>query len=285
VFALCGGPQLARADAFVPPEGKTAVEVTIAIENLAEHPDYWFVLWPDGCLHNDETFATYTMLNHADDDGRSELQDDGCVDQRLFAFPRGTYSAAEGVLPEAARRQLSDDPPTDPRVLVETIDAEEQWWVPDEVDLYGIEDVYRIGIGAGGLTLTPTRVRFDFGGGRVFERAFYKGRRPRLPRAQDIPPAPSPDADAPPTPAPSPSPEPVDATAASPVADPAPALVTSPDADGSPVAPAPAPATEPPPADAGPEEISAEPWPPPPVVYGGLCLLVALAAGLALRRR
>lgn len=277
MFALCGAPQLARADAFVPRAGKFAAEVTIAVENLGDYPQYLFVLWPDGCLRNDESLATYTILNLAEDDGRSEFLDEGCVTQRLFAFPGDTYALAEGVLPEAARRQLGDEPPTDPRVLVRTIEAEQLWWVPFGVGLFGIEDVYRVGIDAGGLTLTPTRVRFDIGSDRVLDKPFIKGRRPRLPRAQDIPPAPPPEVA---TPAP-PMAAAVEAKAPDPEAKP-PAVASSPDESAPPTAETP---PEPPPHDTDPEEISAEPWPPPQLVYGGLCMLVALGAGLALRRR
>lgn len=282
VFALLVWPRAARGDGFVPPPDKTAVEVTIAIENLDAHPGYLFVLWPDGCLHNPESLATYTVLNVADDDGRTGFWDEGCNDQRLFAFPADTYAAVEGVLPENAAAQLRDDPPTDPRVLVTKIDAEELWWVPDEVGLVGIEDVYRVAIDGGALTLTPTRVRFDFGDRRIWERAFHKGRRPRLPRPQDVPPAP---AAAPATAnaagtveAPGEAAPPLGASPAPSVAAPPPVPEDSPSAAGPPAAadPAPAPA---------PREISPEPWPPPALLYGGLCLLVALGAGLGLRRR
>ncbi|MCY1056264.1 hypothetical protein [Nannocystis sp. SCPEA4] len=280
MIALCGAPQLARADAFIPPTGKSAVGVTIAVENLGDYPQYLFVLWPDGCLHNEESLATYTILNLAEDDGRSNLLAEGCVTQRLFAFPGDTYVAAGGALPEAARRQLGDEPPTDPRVLVRTIEAEPLWWVPIDVYLYGIEDVYRVGIDAGGLTLTPTRVRFDFGDDRILDKAFNKGRRPRLPRARDIPPAPPPEATKPAVEAP-PTPAAVEAKAPDLEAQP-PTHAPAPD-ESAPATP-PAPAESPPPAtDAG--EISTEPWPPPQLVYGGLCLLVALGAGFALRRR
>ncbi|MFZ6185861.1 hypothetical protein [Nannocystis pusilla] len=288
VFALLG-PQLARADQFRPPEGKSAVEVSITIENLDAHPGYLFVLWPDACLLNSDEVGTYTVLNSDDDDGRNDFVDyyGSCHPQRLFAFPSDAYTAVDGVLAENGLRQLGDDPPSDPRVLVRKIEAEQRWWVPYEVsiDLDGIEDVYRVGIEGDVLTLTPTRVRFDLGDGLIFDRAFNKGRRPRLPREEDIqrlraqePPAPAPASDeapaevkAEPTPAASPEakaePEPPTAPAA-------------PSTPTPPSSPTPAAASDEP---AG--EISATPWPPPPLLYGGACLLVAVAAGIALRRR
>ncbi|WAS93194.1 hypothetical protein [Nannocystis punicea] len=276
VIALLGPPQPAHADVLLNPKGKRAVEVTIAIENLDAHPEYLFVLWPGGCLRNDETFAKYTVLSSQEDDGRNDFSEDGCVAQRLFAFPRDTYSVTDDVLAENGRRQLSNDPPSDPRVLVRPIKAEALWWVPFEVDLYGIEDVYRVGIDAGALTLTPTRVRFDHGSGRILDRAFNKkGQRPRIPRPEDIPPAPPPEPVAA-------APAVADGTPPEAKAEPAPIAAEAP----APIAPAPASAPTPPPPAAKPrEEISAGPWPPPPLMYGGACLLVAVAAGLALRRR
>ncbi|WP_224191376.1 hypothetical protein [Nannocystis pusilla] len=281
MIALCAAPRLARADQFVPPVDKFAVEVTIAVENLGDYPQYLFVLWPDGCSHNEESLASYTILNLEEDDGRSDFLAEGCVTQRLFAFPADTYAVDEDVLPEAARRQLGDERPTDPRVLVETIEGEQRWWRPFDSDGYRIEDVYRVRIDAGGLTLTPTRVRFDFGGGRILDRAYYKGRRPRLPRPQDIPPAPPPEAAKPAVealPAPGAA---VEATAPDPEEKPP---ANAPSSDESAPSTVRTPAESPPPATAA-GEISTEPWPPPQLVYGGLCLLVALGAGLALRRR
>ncbi|MCY1066961.1 hypothetical protein OV090_19475 [Nannocystis sp. RBIL2] len=287
VFALLV-PQLARADQFRPPEDKSAVEVSITIENLDAHPGYLFVLWPDACLVDSDDLATYTVLNSDDDDGRTDFVDyyGSCHTQRLFAFPSDAYTAVDGVLTENGLRQLGDDSPSDPRVLVEKIEAEQRWWVPYEVNIEGIEDVYRVGIESGVLTLTPTRVRFDLGNGHIFDRAFYKGRRPRLPREEDIrrlvpqdPAAPAPASDEAPAEA---KPEPTLAAAAEAKAEPAPP--PSPPAPTStsapPSSPTPAPASDKP---AG--EISATPWPPPPLLYGGACLLVAVAAGVALRRR
>jgi hypothetical protein len=243
-----------------------------------------FVLWPDDCLPASDKPATYTVLNVADDDGRTGFWNEGCADQRLFAFPSDTYAAVDDVLPENAAAQLRDDPPTDPRVLATKIDAEQIWWVPDEVRLSGIEDVYRVAVDGGALTLTPTRVRFDFGDQRIWERAFHKGRRPRLPRPQDVPPAP---AAAPATvnaagavEAPGEAAAPSGASPAPAVGAPPPVPQDSPSAAGAPAAADPAPARAP-----APREISPEPWPPPALVYGGLCLLVALGAGLGLRRR
>ena len=287
VFALLGS-QLARADQFRPPEGKRAVEVTIAIENLDAHPEYLFVLWPDACLVGFKDPTTYTVLNWYDDDGRNDFEDfyGDCNKQRLFAFPSDAYTAEDGVLAENGLRQLGDDPPSDPRVLVEGIEAEQRWWVPYEVGIRGIEDVYRVGIERGVLTLTPTRVRFDLGEGRIFDRAYYKGRRPRLPREEDIqrlaqqePAAPAPASD------PAPAEAKVEPTPAAPAeakAEPAP----PPPAPAPTSTPAPPSSPTPPPADDEPAgEISATPWPPPPLLYGGACLLVAVAAGFALRRR
>lgn len=299
VFALLG-PQLARADQFRPPEDKSLVEATIAIENLDAYPGYLFVLWPDACYLNKETFATYTVLNSDDDDGRADLvEHDLCHPQRLFAFPSDAYTAVDGVLAENGLRQLGDGPPSDPRVLVRKIEAEQRWWVPSEVsiDLRGIEDVYRVGIEGGVFTLTPTRVRFDLGEGRIFDRAFHKGQRPRLPREEDIrrlkaqePPAPAPataeapaeaelepDAKAEPAPATTKA-EPADAKAGPAPATTAPASAPT----AAPPTPSPSPA---PAGDKPSREISATPWPPPPLLYGGTCLLVAVAAGVALRRR
>ncbi|MDC0722019.1 hypothetical protein [Nannocystis bainbridge] len=283
-IALVCLPQPAHADSFRPPEDKLPVEVTIAVENLDAHPEYIFVLWPDACLRNDGNMGTYTVLNWQEDDGRPDLFEEGCSRQRLFAYPRDTYSEDEGVLSENARQQLGDDPPSDPRVLVQTITAEEIWWVPDEVDVSGIEDVYRVGIDSTGLSLTPTRVRFRFSGGAIFERLFYKGRRPRLPRVSDTPPKPPP---APAAPAAEPAPAAADTPAPDASATPdTKAEPPTPDAKAEPPAPVitPAPpASEPEPATS--EEISQRPWLPPPLMYGGACLLVAIAAGLALRRR
>lgn len=289
VFALLV-PQLARADQFRPPEDKSAVEVTIAIENIDAHPEYLFVLWPTACLLGSENRAAHTVLNSNYDNGRPDFEDDygSCHPQRLFAFPSDTYADDDGALTENGLRQLGDDPPSDPRVLVQPIEAEQRWWVPFDVsfDLYGIEDVYRVGIEDGVLTLTPTRVRFDLGDGIIFDRAFYKGRRPRLPREEDIrrlkaqkPPAAAPaspetPAEAKVEPTPAASPEAQAEPTPSPTA-PAPTSSSPP-----PSSPTPAPVSDKP---AG--EISATPWPPPPLLYGGACLLVAVAAGVALRRR
>lgn len=288
VFALLG-PQLARADQFRPPKDKSAVEVTIAIENLDAHPGYLFVLWPDVCLAGSDDLATYTVLNWYDDDGRAGFAENygDCNKQRLFAFPSDAYTAEDGVLAENGLRQLGDDPPSDPRVLVEGIEAEQRWWVPYEVDIRGIEDVYRVGIERGFLTLTPTRVRFDLGGGRIFDRAYYKGRRPRLPREEDIQRLTQQE---PAAPAPASAGAPAEAKA-----EPTPAAETEAEAPSAPpTAPAepptstPSPPSSPTPAPAGDQpagEISAAPWPPPPLLYGGACLLVAVASGFALRRR
>lgn len=289
VFALLG-PQLARADQFRPPEGKSAVEVTITIENLDAYPGYLFVLWPAACLLNSENRAAHTVLNSEYDQGHPDFEDyyGGCHQQRLFAFPSDAYSDDDGDMTENGLRQLSDDPPSDPRVLVREIEAEQRWWVPDEVriDLHGIEDVYRVGIEGAVLTLTPTRVRFDLGDGHIFDRAFYKGRRPRLPREEDIrrlkaqePAAPAPASPGAPAEA---KLEPTSAATAEAKAEPAPppTPAETPTSTPAPPSTAPAPAGDEP---AG--EISATPWPPPPLLYGGACLLVAVAAGVALRRR
>ncbi|PCC70156.1 hypothetical protein SAMN02745121_03523 [Nannocystis exedens] len=272
-------PQLARADQFRVPEDKHAVEVTIAIENLDAHPEYLFVLWPDACLLNDENSASHTVLNSEDDDGRANFLDEGCETQRLFAFPSDTYTGVDGVLAENGLRQLGTGPPSDPRVLVQTIEAEQRWLVPLDVDLYRIQDVYRVAVDGGTLILTPTRVRFDFGQERIWERSFYKGRRPRLPRPQDVPPPPPPPEPAAPTPA-------IAETSAEAKVE-APAAAASETKVGPAATPASTSAPSPTPAPAGDHpsgEISAKPWP-PPLLYGGACLLVAVAAGVALRRR
>ncbi|MFY0538164.1 hypothetical protein [Nannocystis pusilla] len=289
MFALLG-PQLARADQFRPPEDKSAVEATITIENLDAYPGYLFVLWPDACLLDSDDLATYTVLNYQDDDGRADYEEyyGGCHTQRLFAFPSDAYAAVDGILAENGLRQLGDDPPSDPRVLVEKIEAEQRWWVPYEVRIDGIEDVYRVAIEGAVLTLTPTRVRFDLGDGHIFDRAFYKGRRPRLPREEDIqrlvpqePTAPAPaSVEAPAEAKVEAKAEPTPAASAEAKAEPSPPPTTETPTSAPPSSPTPAPVSDEP---AG--EISATPWPPPPLLYGGACLLVAVAAGVALRRR
>ncbi|WP_434421974.1 hypothetical protein [Nannocystis pusilla] len=296
VFALLG-PQLARADQFRPPEDKSAVEVTIAIENLEAYPEYLFVLWPAACLLNSENRAAHTVLNSEYDKGHPDFEDyyGGCHQQRLFAFPSDAYSDDDGDLTENGLRQLSDDPPSDPRVLVLPIEAEQRWWVPFNVsiDLWGIEDVYRVGIERGVLTLTPTRVRFDLGEGLIFDRAFYKGRRPRLPREADIQRLRSQQVAAPvPVNVEAPAEATAEPTSAAPTAEPTPAAPAEAKAEPTPPPTTPAPPSTPPssptPApvsDKPAGEISATPWPPPPLLYGGACLLVAVAAGVALRRR
>lgn len=285
VFAL---PALARADAFVPPEGKHGVEVVIGLENAADYPQYTFVVYND-C--STVAGGKHTIIADLDDDeglGESFNPEFGCDAPSLYAFPRDAFPLVDDALPPAATAQLTDNPPTDARVLRTRVDAEAVWWAPDDLDLRQIRDIYRVEIAGTSLTLTPTRVIFDFGSGRELSKPFFKGKRPRLPRASEIPPEPPPEPAAP-TPSPDPSDTPpAPAATPTPPTSPTPAPV-SPDPSAS---PAPRPA-EPPIAAASTAPAPAEPAKnhelladiPPPLLYGGGCLLVALVAGLALRRR
>lgn len=292
-------PAIARGDAFIPPEGKKGVEVVIGLENAADFRQYTFVVWPHAC--HSVTDGDYRIIAGRDDDpGRERFNDEFCERPRLFAFPVDAYPLAGGALPPVARAQLTDGPPTDPRVLVTDIDAETTWWTPDELPLQQIRDVYRVEIAGAALELAPTRVLFDFGDRRVLDRPFYRGKRPRLPRERDIPPAPPPDvAPVPSDTAPGSAASPVpsdnssvpaasDATqgpATSPVpsdksAAPAAASVPSARTEGDEPPAAPAPSSSP-----GPARAERPAGIPSALLYGGGCLLVALGAGLALRRR
>lgn len=280
---LLAAPGDARADAFVGPPGKVAVEVTITVENLADHPGYTFVLAPDECW-GDRDEGGYTVLaGPLDDDGRSNFTDEGCMPQRLLAFPRDTYPLEPaGTLPAAARDQL-DGTPSDARVLVAPIAGEGRWWVPERVPLAAIRDMYTVAIADGKLSLTPTRVLFRFANGGELDRPYTRGKRPRLPRAGEEPPAPAEPPPPEPTaprdadPAPIAAPEPTKPDA------PAPADAAKADVPAVPAAPATPPAATP--AAATPAAtIAAEPWP-RELVLGGICLVLAAAAALALRRR
>jgi hypothetical protein len=275
-------PSLARADAFVPPEGKDGVEVVIGLENAADYPQYTFVVYHDCSSIEGGHHTIIAALD--DDDGLGERFDPefGCDSPYLYAFPRDAFSLVDDELPPAATAQLTDDPPKDARVLRTRVDGEPLWWVPDDLPLRRIRDVYRVEIAGTSLNLTPTRVIFEFDNGGELSKPFYKGKRPRIPRASEVPPDPPPEPAAPPAPAPSDTPPPA----------PAPAASTTP----SPAEPAPAPSASPAPppvAAASTAPAPAEPSRiqdlladiPPPLLYGGGCLLVALLAGVALRRR
>ena len=281
---IVAAPAIVRADAFVGPPGKNAVEVTIALENLADHPGYTFVLAPDICYDD----AGYTILaGPLADDGRTGFFEEGCSPQRLFAFPRDTYPLADARLPPAAETQLKGAP-TDPRVLSVPLAHEGLWWVPEAVPLASIRDFFRVDITGGALALVPTHVVFHFDNGGELDRSYLKGKRPRLPRANEVPPAPAtPPPDAPPPDAPPDAPPP-DAPPATPqpAAPPVPAPAAQPTPPPTPVAVdiRPAPATTD--ASLSATVLAAIRWPwPREVVLGAVCLVVALGAGLALRRR
>lgn len=280
-FLVLALPALARADAFVPPEGKDGVEVLIGLENAADYPQYTFVVYHDCSSIEGGHHVVIAALD--DDDGLGERFDPeyGCDAPYLYAFPRDAFPLAGAALPPAALAQLTDGPPSDARVLRTHLDAEPLWWAPSELSLLKIRDIYRVEIAGTSLKLTPRRVHFDFGSGRVLDKPFYKGKRPRLPRASEIPPEP------PPAPVPSdtqhvPSDTPPPPVAAPPPTPPSPAPEPSPAPSDTPPPLAVSPAPEP--ADLSLlEKLLVDI--PRPLLYGGGCLFVALVAGLALRRR
>jgi hypothetical protein len=278
-LVLLALPSLARADAFVPPEGKDGVEVVIGLENAADYSQYTFVVYHD-CSNVDG--SEHTIISELeDDDGREHFDPEyDCGDLYLYAFPLDAFPLVDRALPPAAVAQLTDGPPSDPRVLRTHLDTKPRWWASSELDLRQIRDVYRVEIAGTALKLTPTRVIFDFGAGRELSKPFYKGKRPRIPRASEIPPEPPPE----PAVAPSSEPAPSDTKP-----DPAPTAPSTP----PPPAPAPSASPAPPPVAAASTPAPAEPSRieklladvPPALLYGGGCLFVALGAGLALRRR
>lgn len=259
-----------RADAFVAPEGKRAVPVSIGLEGLDAHPKYSFVVSPNACYPNADDPVGYSVVRGPDSvvDRSDYVPEQGsCAGRRVYALPVDLFPpSADGELlslVDEAKSVLVDR--ENRRVLSAEIEGEDAWWVPDALPLIDIVDIHRVELSGESLRLVPARVRFDFGEGRVIERAFYQGKRPRIPREEEIPP---PSEIPPPPPGSEPAPAPAPA-------QPAPPPVA---------APAPAPAQPDPPPVQEPSDMSRKTWP-IQLVLGGACLVVALAAGLVLRRR